>query len=105
MIKKRLTKVEQLEHRLRFLESLVKKHKLKPITIENVIDCFSQTHGQKRWAGRIVDAPLVVHVAKVHYGLTFKPTSVSAVLCKLTRMGLVKKYSVTTQTFHSYIVK
>lgn len=100
---KRLSNLQQLQHRVRELERLVKKHDLKPITIENFINLFSTEHGKPAYSGKPVSAPIIVEVAKKH-GIKFKPTSVSAYLCKMVRWGLARKYE-RHQTFHTYLVK
>lgn len=98
-----LSRIKRLEHRVHELENLIKKHGLQPITIENFINQFSKTAGERRFAGKPVSAPDIVKLAATH-GFTFKATSVSAYLCKMVTWGLAIKEE-RRQTFHTYIIK
>jgi hypothetical protein len=100
---RKMSENQALKHEVRMLRSLLKKHGILPNTIEGVINLFSQTKGDPKYAGRVLDAPLIVEVAK-KFGLKFKATSCSAYLCKMVRLGLVEKH-MRQQTFHTYMVK
>lgn len=94
----RHTTLQALDRRLSHLESLLAEVGIRPQTIEQcVVACLK---------GRPSGGPEeVVAFAKDQYGLMFKVTSVSAIMCKMVRMGLLRKFSRPGRGYHHYKLK
>lgn len=104
----KLTRTQRLERMVTNLQRQLGAAGIAPHTIEQVILSFSATHGKVHppyATGQVISAPVIVRYARSRLGLRFKPTSVSAVLCKLTGLGLVKKDERRHNAFHTYTVR
>ena len=88
------------ERRVAHLESLLAAKGIRPQTIEQcVMACLRDpalTHA---------DPDNVRIYAKLSFGLEFKNASISAVMCKMVRMGLILKAERRVRGYHSYKLK
>ena len=92
-----LTPLQRLERRVTHLEALLAEHQIRPRTIEQCVLALLQVPT----ITEISPDDLTVY-ARYNFDLTFKLTSVSAVLCKMVRLGIITKASRPGRGFHSY---
>ena len=105
---KRLTLVQRLSRMVTHLQRQLGDAGIQPYTIEQVVLSFSRKHGtvvEPYYRGQVISAPMIVAYAQERLGLVFKPTSVSAILCKMTTQGLVEKADRRHNAFHTYTVR
>lgn len=94
----RHTTLQALDRRMSHLEGLLADAGICPQTIEQcVMACLRRCP-----SGGPVE---VVAFAEKHYGLRFKAPSVSAIMCKLVRMGIIRKSSRPGRGYHQYKLK
>lgn len=94
----RHTPLQALERRVAHLEALLATKGIRPQTIEQCVMSYLQRYA----AGSPTD---VRTWASLELGLSFKPTSISAVMCKMVRMGLIRKAERHARGYHSYKLK